>query len=147
VLVALVLLSIAFFGIASGLLTTMEASTGNDGRVVAETALTQATEAMKQVGPSTGGGPAAYRACTSTIQAQALADALVGASPTLADGRSFAVRVTGVAYWDRTTQDFAAGCTAATESGAQLVELAVTIRATTIRGSVVLRDPSARPPS
>ncbi len=131
-LVALALLGIAFGGISAGLLTTMRTSADNQQNVAATTALSNVAEQLKSL---------PYTPCASPAQVRD-AHAARHPSPQLG-GQDVAVVVASVSYWSTTTRSFTASCTPASDSGAQLVRLEVTVGSTTARGSVALGDRGA----
>ena len=134
VLVAIVLLSIAFAGIAAGLLTTMKASAGNDGSVVANSALVEVTEALKSATYIPKARPADLQpAWTGTRR---LANN--------AGSRSYTVTIDAVSYWNPAAQAFTTAAPAK-DGGAELVRVTVTSSGKSASGSVVVRNPAAKP--
>ena len=134
VLVAIVLLSIAFAGIAAGLLTTMKASSQNDGLVVANTALVEVTESLKSSTYVAKARPSDLQPAWSA--ARHLANN--------AASRSYTVVIDSVSYWDPSAQAFTT-VVPPKDTGAQLVRVTVTSSGKSASGSVVVRNPGAKP--
>ncbi|MCC6226646.1 MAG: prepilin-type N-terminal cleavage/methylation domain-containing protein [Microthrixaceae bacterium] len=138
VLVAVAVLSLSIGGLTAGMLVSIHTSGDNGGRSLASTGLLAVTEHLKT---------ATYTPCAT---ATALNTAW-GGPQTLPDGRSYEVQILSVQYWRLSTTPgrFEAGsCTtsgATRDGGAQLIQLRVTAAGTTNSGSVVVRNPGARP--
>lgn len=137
-LVAVAVLSLSIGGVTAGLLTSIRTSGTNASRSVASTALLAVTEDLKT---------APYTPCATV---SGLTTAWGGAHE-LDDGRSYTVNIVSVKYWRRgvTPGAFEAGtCTtsgATRDGGAQLIALRVTAGGVTAAGTVVVRDPAAKP--
>ena len=148
VLVAIVLLGIAFAGIAAGLLTTMSASAGNNGRVTADTALVEVTERL-----TTSPYVSLAVLCPLAVSGDnCVKNMLVGWPAVQADGSyrlggiasgaTYKVAFTSVQYWDMTNRRFTA-TKPATDTGSQLISVKVTAAGSSAPGSVVVRNPVA----
>jgi len=135
VLVAVALVSTVLLGVMAGMLTTVRASGSNSSGVASDAALVSVTERMKSL---------PYRPCGGA--APDYEQQLNQPRLHTAAGQEIEVRVEGVEQWQPAPANrYAPGCPAGGDRGTQLVRVLVTVGDSSSRGSVVVRNPTARP--
>jgi Tfp pilus assembly protein PilV len=135
VLIAVALVATVLLGVMAGMLTTVKASGSNSSGVTSDAALVSVSERMKSL---------TYRPCgaaTADYEQQLNQPRLRTAAE-----RDIEVRVERVDHWQPApTNRYAAACPTGGDRGTQLVTVVVTVGDSASRGSVVIRNPTARP--